>query len=256
MARAHPFIAGWWHAADTATAAEELAEYVTALGLEPLPIERLAEVLAAIGDQFDEEELRRHQIGLAARHANIQLARLGRPERVRAFGELSDGEDEPDWFVVTPEEHAQLLTERGPPDDPERAYDEVSGPATPWTALENAAPKLPRRIGDLFLFAKTQIREQRYDLAVAALERLLASNYRASDVVLVELAHISALRMAGRHGEAVTAWTQIADRWLAGERDVWRSQWLSLEKLHRELRLPDEDPRVVAVRARQPTAPA
>ncbi|MEO6775306.1 MAG: hypothetical protein ABI467_20250, partial [Kofleriaceae bacterium] len=83
MAMEHPFIGGWWHAADTETAAEELAESVTGLGLEPLPIERLAEILAAIGDQFDEEELRRHQIGLAARHANIQLARLGRPERVR-----------------------------------------------------------------------------------------------------------------------------------------------------------------------------
>jgi hypothetical protein len=105
-----------------------------------------------------------------------------------------------------------------------------------------------------------EIRDLEYGREMARARPFIAGWWHATDTATAaeELAEYvtSALRMAGRHGDAVTAWTQIADRWLAGERAVWRSQWLSLEKLHCELCLPDDDPRVVAVRARQPTAPA
>jgi hypothetical protein len=249
------FIGGWWHAADTALAYEQLADYLGALELEPLPLAELQMLIASVGDgALDEDELRRHQIGTAARHANQQLAQLGRPERVRAFGERDTGDDEPAWFVVTPDDHARLLAEHGPPGDPERAYDDADAPR-PRPAFAAPSSRLPRRVGELFAFAEREIAAQRYAVAIAALERLLATGYAADDVVLVELAHISALRSAGRHADAVAAWTSTADRWLAGERKVWRSQWVTLEKLHRKLRLPDGDPRLVAVRERQASAP-
>jgi len=252
MKKLRPFIGGWWHAGDLASAAEQLHEALRAVGISA----DLAEALAAINASVeDEDEARRHQIGVAARFANAQLATLGHVDRVRAFGESADFEsDEPVWLIVTPAEHAELLSQLGPSEDIERTYDEPGGDPAPPITPKPKAPRLPKNPAELWLFAKNQIDKRNYPLALEAIDRLLSQNYGQDDVVLVELERISTLRSLNRHAEAISAWNVTADAWLAGARNVWRSQWVSLEKLHKQLKLL-EGPQLAAIHERIKTAP-
>lgn len=245
MTSRRELVDGWWHANDLEAAAEVLDAALAALGLAAVPRDLLQAVVDAVAD---EDDARRHQIGIAARHANAQLAASGRDERVRAF---RDANDEPVWLVVTPAEHASSLTQLGAPERIERAYDDGTAP-TPWT------DPFPRREitnpSELWTFAQEKLRQRDYATALTAIERILASGYRADDVVLIELARISALRSASRRAEAIAAWEATAAAWLAGQRRVWMSQWQSLEKLHKELKLP-ETPALAEIRAKKQTAP-
>ena len=245
------FINSWWHSHDTVSAAESLDTALAELGLAAVSVALLEGVLAVIPD---EDDARRHQIGIAARHANAQLAQLGRAERVRAFredSEWSEEDDEPLWLVVDPDEHAHLLAEIGPPEDLEAEYDDPASHPEPLTRPPRVGPRMPRSTAELELFAHEQVRAQNYPLALEAIDRLRTSG---DPGVLIELMWISTLHSAGRRDDAITAWHTTADAWLAGERAVWRSQWVTLEKLHVALRLP-EGPELVQIRARQKTAP-
>lgn len=254
MPKVRRFIGGWWHPTDVESAAESLDRDLAALGLPGVPVTSLE---AALGIP-DEDDARRHQIGIAARHANQELARLGRPERVRAFregAEWSEAEDdepdEPLWLIVDPAEHARLLLEIGPPEDIEGDYDDPVAHPDPLTRPARVGPRIPRNLAELELFAREQIRVHNYPVALEAIERLFAAGDRG---VLIELMWISTLRSAGRHDDAVAAWHATARSWLAGEQQVWRSQWVTLEKLHAALKLP-ADSQLTLIRERQKTAP-
>lgn len=254
MPKVRRFIGGWWHANDLESAAESLGHDLAALALPGVPVASLEAALAIP----DEDDARRHQIGIAARHANAALARLGRSERVRAFregaawSEAEDDEtDEPLWLIVDPAEHARLLIEIGPPDDLERDYDDPVAHPDPLTRPARVGPRLPKHPAELELFAHEQIRAQNYPVAIEAIDRLFAAGQRG---VLIELMWISTLRSAGRHDDAVAAWHATARSWLAGEQQVWRSQWVTLEKLHAALTLP-ADSQLALIRERQKTAP-
>ena len=250
------FINGWWHPHDVESAADSLDRELADLGLEKVSVAALEAAVAAIPD---EDDARRHQIGIAARHANAQLAQLGRSERVRAFregAEWAEGEDdetdEPLWLVVEPDEHARLLVEIGPPEDLEGEYDDPVDHPDPLTRPPRNGPRIPRHLAELELFAHAQIKAQNYPVALEAIDRIRAAGAAG---VLVELLWISTLRSAGRRDDAIAAWHATADAWLAGEQAVWRSQWVTLAKLHAALRLP-EGPQIERIRAHQQSAPA
>lgn len=245
------FIGSWWHANDIVSAAESLDTALAELGLAGVSVPSLEAALAACSA---EDDARRHQIGIAVRRANEQLARLGRAERVRAFREDSDGSeeaDEPLWLVVDPDEHARLLVEIGAPEDLEAEYDDPARHPEPLTRPPRVGPRIPRHPAELELFVHEQVRAQNYPVALEAIERLRASG---NPGVLIELLWISTLRSAGRREDAVDAWRATAASWLAGAQPVWRSQWVTLGKLHGALRLP-EGPEIDQIRAHQKTAP-
>jgi tetratricopeptide (TPR) repeat protein len=249
------FIDGWWHAGDIESAALVLDSCLHKLGLQGVPTSRLEAASQAISD---EEHARRHQIGIAARHANEQLAKLGRSARVRAFrqsAEWVEDTDEPVWLIVEPDEHARLLGVIGAPEEIEEAYDDPSSDRDPLAAKQPPGPKIPKHPADLFSFAKKQVDAHNYALALEALERLLALGYNTDDMVLVDLLRISTLRSLGRHADAIAAWDATATAWVAGARRVWRSQWVTLEKLHAQLKMP-RGPQILAVEERKKTASA
>lgn len=156
-------------------------------------------------------------------------------------------------MIVSAHEHAALLVELGPPEHIERAYDEP-GDADPLISPALKGPRFPRNPIDLWSFARDRIGQRDFAVALQAIDRLLGTGYVQDDVVLVELARISTLRSLSRHAEATAAWSATAEAWLSGARKVWRSQWVSLEELHKQLKLA-EGPQLAAVRERLKTAP-
>jgi hypothetical protein len=244
------FVDSWWHGNDIVSACECLNLELARLELRPISAEALNTTQAVA----DENEARRHQIGIAARYANQQLAELGRSERVRAFRKEADWPnketDEPLWLVVEPVKHSQLLAELGAPEDIEQEYDASIRLATPDSS-RSEGPRIPRGNSELELFIQDQIRKQNWPLALEAIGRLRAGG---NPDVLLTLSWISTLRSAGRTQEAVAAWCATADAWLRGEPKVWQSQWITLEKLHRKLGLSEND-QIARIRERQKTAP-
>lgn len=242
---AQEFINGWWHAASIEDAIESIARDLQAIGIAALvPRDALASAvhhLSAAG--LDEEDQRRHQIGLLARFANHELAGAHRLERVRSYGAVEDPDDEPRWLVVTPAQHADALLLYGAPqgieaeyDDPDRYPDPVA------TAEPPSEPRIQRALA--VGIAQQALREGDPATALRAAEIAMAEPTDHS--LLAELIRIDALRRLGRRDDAQHAWTATATSWLAGRR-VWASQWHSLAKLHRELGMP-EDALIASVR--------
>jgi hypothetical protein len=246
------FLLGWWHAGDIASATEVLVESLAKLGVPGFPAERFAVWTEEAAPQFDDEEdMRRHQAGFAAAYANEALARAGDPRRVRALGRVLEWEsEEPAWLVLTPEEHAALVTIAGPPRALERIYDGVEmldavrPPQPAPIAPEELSPREARG------HAEAAFREGHHEEAL----RFLRVFERGEVDLLGELLRLDILRCAGREDEARAVWGATADRWLGGSIRVWDTQWRRLVELHAKLGLRESE-RLARANAAMATAP-
>jgi hypothetical protein len=75
--RRRNLVLGWWHAFDLESAFETLSDGLREQGLDPaLPEDELARANALFAElEIDEEDARRHQVGIVARHGNLGLER-------------------------------------------------------------------------------------------------------------------------------------------------------------------------------------
>ena len=246
------FIRSWWHGTDIESALECLSTALATHSLvEALPTELLQRLTAAAGIRTEEDEqaVRRHQIGITAVHANLELARRGDDRRLRSFGvELRDEEGEPAWFLVTPTEHATLLAIGGAPSELEAAYDTATDASQLPATLPPTAPAALEELG----VARAQ------QLADAAFKRgNNAEVVRLAPIatqgghhgLLAQLQTIHALWRLNRRDDARAMWATVAVEWLSNRVTVWDSQWKELVKLHTKLGLP-EDEQVIEARAR------
>jgi hypothetical protein len=243
------FISVWWHAAGIHDAIESIEMDLRRFGImAPVPVDGLEVVVRILSDAgLDEEDQRRHQIGVIARFANQQFARAERIERVRSYGTVEDPDDEPTWLVVTPAQHSLALLEYGSPegieaeyDDPQRYLDPVA------TAKPPSEPRIPRSLA--LVTAQQAMRNGDHVTALRAAE--IAANPTTDHSVLAELILIDALRCLGRQRDAERAWIATATCWLGGRR-VWASQWHTLAQLHVDLGMA-EDALIAAVRTPPP----
>lgn len=247
--QSNDFINGWWHAGSIEDASESIERDLQAIGITaPVPREALASAFDRLSRAgLEEEDQRRHQIGIVARFANRELAGAHRVERVRPYGAVEDPDDEPRWLVVTPAQHAEALLEYGVPQGIEAEYDDLERYPDPVaTAAPPSEPRIPRALA--LGIAQQAMRDGDLVTALRAAEIAMAETSDHS--LLAELLRIDVLRRLGRRGEAEQAWTATATSWLAGRR-VWGSQWLSLAKLHLELGMP-EDALIASVRTPPP----
>lgn len=246
------FLLGWWHADDLESATEVLVDSLAKLGVSGFPAERFAAWTEEAEPRYDDEDdLRRHQAGFAAVHANERLARAGDPRRVRALGRVLEWEsDEPAWLVLTPEEHAALVAIAGPPRALEQIYDgaerldAVQPPQPVPLDPEELSPQEARAR------AEAAFREGHHQEAL----RFLRVFERGESDLLGELLRLDILRCAGREDEARAVWGATVDRWLGGGVRVWETQWRRLVELHAKLGLPESE-RLVRARAAMATAP-
>lgn len=188
----------------------------------------------------DEEQVRRHQIGLLALEANGALEALGSAARFRCFDpSLAWETDEPAWLLVEPAERALLAGIFGgpKPDGIEAAYDGVSRLEDAPHQAEDSDPA-PLSTGHAVNAARDALREGRFNEALAAADIGVDD---PSHGILAELVRINALMHMNRRDEAQAAWADTAERWLSGERAVWDTQWAELARLHGVLGLPDDD---------------
>lgn len=232
------FINGWWHAASIEDAIESIELDLQAIGIAtPVPRDALASAVDLLSSSgLDEEDQRRHQIGIVARFANLELAGAHRLERVRPYGAVEDPDDEPTWLVVTSAQHAEALLEYGAPQGIEAQYDDPDRYPDPVvTAAPPSEPRIPRALA--LGIAQQAMRDGDLVTALRAAEIAVAETSDHS--LLAELIRIEALYRLGRHDDAERAWTATATSWLAGRR-VWASQWRSLATLHSELGMPDD----------------
>lgn len=231
------FIDTWWHGGDLAIATDALSEALAPFGATVTEAE-LEEAMRAVAASLDaaglpaddvEDDLRRHQIGWAARRANAALSAAGRVERVRAFARDADS-DGSAWVVIEPAAYERCLSERGAPEPLERSWDDLA--ATPWIRSE-------RRIR----------REQALSISTEALrandfvlaEKAARIAHEGGDVLLGALALLEALAALGRQADAQRLWRATAERWLAGfSYPVLPGQWARLLALHLRLELPDD----------------
>ncbi len=104
LSKSRALTQAWWHADDAEQAIECLTQDLASHGLS-LEAE-LRSVIEARHEQAleeDEDEARRHQLGLAAVIANAAFARAGGSRRFRCFlvhGPLEWESDEPPWVLV------------------------------------------------------------------------------------------------------------------------------------------------------------
>jgi hypothetical protein len=232
------FVTAWWHADDLDAVEEVLAASLATHGIEPLPGAKLEAATEALEEKgIDEDDIRRHQIGLAARHANRGLERAGRSERVRAFDEKNSGEsDEPLWLWVSPEEHAALLPLLGSPEGLEAELDDPSRSDPVAAARPPRGPAIPKMPYLALGLAQAELVAGRFETALAA---ALVGSRDHGHGMLAELIRIEALIGLGRREEAARVWGEIADGWLKGARQIWDTQWAKLAALHQQLGLPE-----------------
>jgi|GEM_PF-3261631 len=234
-------VEAWWHADDCDTAIETLRHGLGKHGLEAaLPSELLRERTrsATVNNDEDEADLRRHQIGIVAVHANLELERRGDVRRFRSFGvALRDETDEPAWILVTPVEHTELLAIGGPPSALEIPYDD----ARSIDDLPQIVLQQPVRLEDLDddraqLLSNTAFRTGNYAEVVRLAPVAMSQGGHG---LLAQLQYLDALRRLGRIEDARAAWIRIADAWLSATYTVWDTQWKKLAALHDELGLSD-----------------
>lgn len=230
----------WWHAHDVVEACiqmnESLADHHLAARFDPMALDQW---MAPLFDVVDEEQLRRHQLGVLALEANRALEAQDCDDRFRCFHRTLAWEaDEPPWLRVDPDEHATLITLFGGPRPGgiEAAYDGVMRIEDVSTEIgDDPAPLFPPHAVNA---AREALRERRFDEALAAAEIGVLDS---SHGVLAELVKIDALLHLTRTEEARAAWKATAERWLRGERTVWDTQWAELARLHGALGLSDDD---------------
>ena len=241
----------WWHADDVDTAVDCLRDSLAAHGLEAaLPEARLrAETEAAevISDE-DEALLRRHQLGIVAVHANLELARRGDERRFRSFGEpLQDESDEPAWILVTPAQHAEMLAFAGPPLAAEMPYDRArSVEELPSIVLQQPVPLSELHPTDAHRQANQAFRRGDF----AEVIRLSPVAKRdGQHGLLAQLLHLEALQKLGRLDEARAELITLADEWLTASYTVWDTQWQKLAAFYTALALPTDE-RLAKLKAR------
>lgn len=242
------FVNAWWHGDDVDSAVQSLREALTRHDLgELFPEDLIAARTRLLSTEVsdDEEQVRRHQIGLTATHVNEQLRKRGDSRRFRALGKCLEWEsDEPVWLRVTPEEHAALLAIAGPPSALEAVYDAAESIADlPDTLPDDPAP--PSK-SEALSRARTAMAAQRYEEALAMAEIAAGGG---SHGLLGDLIRIDALHHLGRRDDAHATWTRTADEWLSGIYRVWDTQWQTLVSLHGKLGMA-ECPQVAEARKR------
>lgn len=234
----------WWHAGDLVGAYGIIADRAAELGVG-VPAEAAFVERHRLVEQVtdDEEEQRRHQLGLLAVHLYAAGVHF---HCYNAAAAWETGE--PPWLHVDPAEHARLLA-LGDPPLLEAAYND-----------RGELPALARLPIDVSLMNPSEA-HRRASTAFAAGDNAAALAYvehakqDGDHGLLAELLHIDILRRLNRRDEARARWTALAGDWLRGARRVWSSQWLKLAKLHGALKLPPDDPVLVRVRAMIETAP-
>ncbi|MBX3247495.1 MAG: hypothetical protein KF901_09965 [Myxococcales bacterium] len=248
-------VESWWHGTDAETAIECLRAALEEHGLaDALPEE---EIRASAETEWtgegpsswrDEEQLRRHQLGIVAVHVNAELERRGDPRRFRSFGvPLRDEPTEPVWLLVTPEEHAELLAIGGPPCRIEAPYDQTRSVAElPPIVLQSQLDLDELDPSTAHRLAKAAFDDERFEDVLVLIPLAVQDGDHG---LLAQLLRIDTLRALGRTDEARAAWNETADEWLEGQRRVWDTQWDRLAALHEDLGMGPDD-RIERVRAR------
>lgn len=236
-----PLTIEWWHGDDTEQVIDSMNVCLESHGLDVrVDQAHVTECTKRLLESTDDEEqIRRHQIGLLAIEANGALEAIGATARFRCFDPALAWEtDEPAWFLVEPDERTILAGIFGgpKPDGIEAAYDGVS-------RLEDVASHVeddpaPLTAAHAVNAARDALREGRLNEALAAAEIGVDD---PSHGILAELVRIDALMRMQRRDEAHAAWAETAERWLSGERAVWDTQWAELVRLHAVLGLPEDE---------------